>query len=119
MDRGGLMTEKRLAASAVLDAMSPMQIVELMNAEDRCVVDVVGLESANIALRRRDRHRGFSEPAVACFMSGLAPVAGSGVLDAAECPPTFRTDPCARTGYPRGRRAGDVQGAIRRRRPGR
>ena len=92
MDRGGLMTEKRLAASAALDAMSPMQIVELMNAEDRCAVDAVGRESADIA-RAVEIVTAAVRSGGRLFYVGAGTSGRLGVLDAAECPPTFRTDP--------------------------
>jgi N-acetylmuramic acid 6-phosphate etherase len=72
--------------------MSPRAIVSLMNREDRRVVDAVGRESARIATAvemivaafRRGGH---------LFFVGAGTSGRLGVLEAAECPPTFGTSP--------------------------
>ncbi len=92
IDRSHLPTEKRLAESMALDTMSIESAVALMNTQDALAVAAVGEERENLA------------KAVKLVVGGLA-VGGRliyfgagtsgrlGVLDAAECPPTFRTDP--------------------------
>lgn len=74
-----------------LDAMSTEEAVALMNAQDRRAVDAVAAERANIAraveivadaLRRGGR----------LIYFGAGTSGRLGVLDASECPPTFRTD---------------------------
>ncbi|NUO63210.1 MAG: N-acetylmuramic acid 6-phosphate etherase [Gemmatimonadaceae bacterium] len=81
-------TEHRNPRSADIDLASPLQIVELINAEDRTVADAVASQKERIA----------EAVAIAedCFRRGGRLVyAGAGtsgrlgVLDASECPPTF------------------------------
>ena len=86
------LTEQRNAASKNLDRMTAREIVRLMNREDRKVAAAVGRELPAIAR------------AVGAIVSGIRKGgrliyvgAGSsgrmGVLDAAECPPTFGISP--------------------------
>jgi len=91
-DRSHLLTEQRLAESMGLDRMSIREALALMNAQDRVAVEAVGRERENIAQA--------TELVVAAFRGGGRLIylgAGTsgrlGVLDASECPPTFRADP--------------------------
>ncbi len=91
-DLSALTTEASNPQTRDLDAMSVEDLLRVMNAEDRRVPDAVALQIPQIA-----RAVGF---AVAALRSGGRLVylgAGTsgrlGVLDAAECPPTFGTDP--------------------------
>jgi N-acetylmuramic acid 6-phosphate etherase len=86
------LTEQRNPRSSRIDQLSTIAVVDLINAEDRVVAAAVGEERAQIA-RAIDL-------VVECFGKGGRLIyigAGSsgrlGVLDAAEMPPTFRTDP--------------------------
>lgn len=85
-------TEHRNAASKNLDRMSTMQIVRLMNREDRKVAAAVSRELPAIA-------RAVDAIVKAISNGGRLIYAGAGssgrmaVLDAAECPPTFGTSP--------------------------
>jgi N-acetylmuramic acid 6-phosphate etherase len=92
IDRSGLLTEQRLADSARLDEMSIADAVRLMNQQDRAAVDAVSAESRNIVRAIElvvDRlQRGGRLIYIGAGTSGRL-----GVLDASECPPTFRTDP--------------------------
>jgi len=87
-----LTTEQSNPASASIDAMDSLSIVELMNREDARVVDAVRLIL----------------PQVACAIEAIVERIGMGgrliyigagtsgrlgVLDASECPPTFNTPP--------------------------
>jgi N-acetylmuramic acid 6-phosphate etherase len=87
-----LLTESRNPHSESIDALSPLEIVRLMNAEDAKVVEAVGAESESIARAiewAADRfRRGGRLIYVGAGTSGRL-----GVLDAAECPPTFSTPP--------------------------
>ena len=92
MDRANLLTERRLAESMTLDAMSPRQIVDLMHEQDQRAVAAVGQVRGEV-------EQGV-ELIVAAFRAGGRLIyvgAGTsgrlGVLDASECPPTFRSDP--------------------------
>jgi N-acetylmuramic acid 6-phosphate etherase len=91
-DRSHLLTELRLPESMNLDSMSIEQAVALMQAQDVRAVEAVATQ--------RDAISAASKLVVAALRSGgrlLYFGAGTsgrlGVLDAAECPPTFRTDP--------------------------
>lgn len=86
------LTEQRNPATADIDVASTDEIVELLNAEDRRAPEAVF--AARDALART------IDMVVAAFQSGGRLVyvgAGTsgrlGVLDAAECPPTFGTRP--------------------------
>jgi N-acetylmuramic acid 6-phosphate etherase len=88
----GLTTEGRNPRSLDLDRMDAGAILELINDEDRRVAEIVGGEIPYI--------RQAVDLVVDAFRSGgrlLYVGAGTsgrlGVLDAAECPPTFGSDP--------------------------
>lgn len=87
-----LLTESRNPRSEAIDTLSPFEIVELMNSEDSKVVDAVAAEAPKIAQAiewAADRlRRGGRLVYVGAGTSGRL-----GVLDAAECPPTFSTPP--------------------------
>jgi N-acetylmuramic acid 6-phosphate etherase len=81
-------TESRLAASKTLDRMTALEIVRLMNREDRRVAAAVGQVLPAIA-------RAVDAIVAAMRSGGRLIYVGAGssgrmaVLDAAECPPTF------------------------------
>jgi len=85
-------TEQRNATSRNLDRMTAMQIVRLMNREDRKVAAAVSRALAAIA-------RAADAIVKAIRNGGRLVYVGAGssgrmaVLDAAECPPTFGTSP--------------------------
>ena len=92
MDRSHLLTEQRLTESMNLDAMRISDAVALMNAQDAVAVAAVASQQTQITRA--------IEVVVAAFRAGGrlfyfgAGTSGRlGVLDASECPPTFRTDP--------------------------
>lgn len=87
-----LLTEQRNPRSADIDVMSAAELVDLLSAEDTTVPAAVA--------RERDGLRRAVEMVVERFRRGGRLIyvgAGTsgrlGVLDAAECPPTFGTDP--------------------------
>lgn len=91
-DRGSLLTEQRLEASMGLDALGTRQIVRLINEQDATVAQAVA--------RAGDAITAFVDAALAGIQRGGRLIyvgAGTsgrlGVLDAAECPPTFQTPP--------------------------
>jgi N-acetylmuramic acid 6-phosphate etherase len=90
--RGHLLTEQRHPGSADLDGMSIAAAFDLMNAEDRRIPAAVAKAKPAIikavALVSRAWRRGGRLIYVGAGTSGRL-----GVLDAAECPPTFRSDP--------------------------
>lgn len=87
-----LTTEARNPASENLDELSPRAIVELINSEDAQVAAAVRQESAHIAkavevIAHRLSHGG------RLIYIGAGTSGRLGILDAAECPPTFNSDP--------------------------
>jgi N-acetylmuramic acid 6-phosphate etherase len=87
-----LLTEERNPASASIDTLSPEDMLRVMNAEDRSVAGAVereipaiarAVEAVEEALRRGGR----------LFYIGAGTSGRLGVLDAAECPPTFGIPP--------------------------
>ena len=89
---GSALTEQRNPRSIDIDTMSASELVELINTEDEGVAAAVARESGRISeavLLVVDRlKRGGRLLYVGAGTSGRL-----GVLDAAECPPTFGTDP--------------------------
>lgn len=87
-----LQTEARNPASADLDALTPLQLVRLMNAEDARVAPAVAAHAEAIA-------RAIEVIAERLAAGGRLVYAGAGtsgrlgVLDATECPPTFNAAP--------------------------
>jgi N-acetylmuramic acid 6-phosphate etherase len=87
-----LLTEQPNPASEGIDALSPEAILRIINAEDRKVVEAVGLEIPHIAqavealVERLERGGRL-------FYVGAGTSGRLGVLDAAECPPTFNVPP--------------------------
>jgi N-acetylmuramic acid 6-phosphate etherase len=92
-DRAHLLTEQRLKESMELDSMSTEDAVAVMNAQDLRAVEAVIAERKHVA-------RAIDELIVPALRTGgrlLYFGAGTsgrlGVLDASECPPTYRADP--------------------------
>jgi N-acetylmuramic acid 6-phosphate etherase len=87
-----LTTESRNPASERIDSLSALEIVRLMNAEDATVAAAVGRESESIA-------RAVEIVAARLAAGGRLIYLGAGtsgrlgMLDAAECPPTFNSPP--------------------------
>ncbi|NJM78233.1 MAG: N-acetylmuramic acid 6-phosphate etherase, partial [Acaryochloridaceae cyanobacterium RU_4_10] len=91
-ERGHLLTEQVNPSSLHLDQLSPLKIVDLFNQEDAKVLAAIAgareslalaLEKTAAALRAGGR----------LFYIGAGTSGRLGVLDAAECPPTFCTPP--------------------------
>jgi len=89
---GHLLTEKINPRTLGLDKCSPLEVVELIIEEDRVIVDAIKKEKDNIAkavelivdnLKKGGR----------LFFIGAGTSGRLGVIEAAECPPTFGTDP--------------------------
>jgi len=91
-DLSNLTTEGRNPASGRIDSMSALQIVRLINAEDSRVAQAVGHQAEAIARAIEAiaaRLRGGGR----LIYLGAGTSGRLGVLDAAECPPTFNTPP--------------------------
>jgi N-acetylmuramic acid 6-phosphate etherase len=91
-DRSALLTEQRLPESMSLDSMSLADALELLSAQDQQAVAAVRTQHQAIAAVIEivaDRLGNGGR----LFYCGAGTSGRLGVLDAAECPPTFRTDP--------------------------
>ncbi len=87
-----LTTEQTNAASVAIDTLSSLEIVQLMNAEDRKIADAVSAVAQNIAIAV-DKIAEKMRVGGRLFYIGAGTSGRLGVLDASECPPTFNTDP--------------------------
>src|SRR5436309_4943543 len=87
-----LATERRNRASAALDRMDPVAIASLMNREDARAVRAVGRVRHAIA-RAVDAIVAALAAGGRLFFVGAGTSGRLGVLEAAECPPTFGTPP--------------------------
>lgn len=86
------LTEKANPRTSQIDELSAKEIVDLIAEEDKAVISAVAKEKENIAkaielvsesLQKNGR----------IFFVGAGTSGRLGVLEAAECPPTFGTDP--------------------------
>lgn len=87
-----LTTEARNPRSADLELLTPIELVRLMNAEDRLAVEAVATQADAIAQAIEliaDRLRKGGR----LIYVGAGTSGRLGVLDATECPPTFNTPP--------------------------
>jgi len=85
-------TERRNPRSADIDLASPLEIVDLMVAEDRGVADAVATQREAIARAIALVEGAFREGHRLLYV-GAGTSGRLGVLDASECPPTFGSDP--------------------------
>ena len=91
-DRGHLLTETRLPESLSLDAMSTHDAVHLMHTHDLRAVNAVGAIAADITKAVELVSTKLAAGGRLLYF-GAGTSGRLGVLDASECPPTFRTDP--------------------------
>jgi N-acetylmuramic acid 6-phosphate etherase len=91
-DRGHIDTEQRHDGTRMLDQCSVRECVLLINDADRQIADAVRASTDSITAFIEDlvpRMRGGGR----LIYIGAGTSGRLGVLDAAECPPTFQTDP--------------------------
>ena len=86
------LTEQRNPRSTEIDQLSTIEIVDLINAEDRMVAQAVGEEREQIA-RCVDLVVATFKQGGRLFYIGAGTSGRLGVLDASEMPPTYGTDP--------------------------
>ena len=86
------LTEQRNPRSRAIDQLSPAEIVALINAEDRTVAVAVAEQAANVARAMEMAHDAFCRGGRLIYV-GAGTSGRLGVLDAAEMPPTYGTDP--------------------------
>jgi N-acetylmuramic acid 6-phosphate etherase len=90
--RGHLLTEQVNPQSANLDQMSSLEIVEVFNQEDARTIAAIAAAKVPLAMAI-DRTADALRQGGRLFYIGAGTSGRLGVLDAAECPPTFCTPP--------------------------
>jgi N-acetylmuramic acid 6-phosphate etherase len=91
-DRGHLLTEQANPRSAELDALTLADAFDVMNAEDRRIADAVAAAKPQI-LAVIERVVASLQRGGRLIYVGAGTSGRLGVLDAAECPPTFLSNP--------------------------
>ncbi|GMR14374.1 MAG: N-acetylmuramic acid 6-phosphate etherase [Gemmatimonadota bacterium] len=91
------LTEQTNPKSAQIDGLSSIEIVDLVNTEDRMVAEAVSQERERIALAIDLVVEAFRTGGRLIYV-GAGTSGRLGVLDAAEMPPTFGTDPAMTQG---------------------
>ena len=91
-DRSHLLTERRLPASMTLDTMSTLEALGVFNAQDRVAVEAVEKIRSDVAAAVDLVVDALSRGGRLIYF-GAGTSGRLGVLDASECPPTFRSDP--------------------------
>jgi N-acetylmuramic acid 6-phosphate etherase len=86
------LTEQRNPSSQRIDELDALGIVDLVNAEDRMVAEAVGEEREAIAAALELAEAAFRTGGRLVYV-GAGTSGRLGVLDAAEMPPTYGTDP--------------------------
>jgi len=86
------LTEQRNPDTLGIDTLSPLEIVDVINREDRRVAEAVGAEREAIA-RAVALAEGAFRAGGRLIYVGAGTSGRLGVLDAAEMPPTYGTDP--------------------------
>ncbi|MBE9029706.1 N-acetylmuramic acid 6-phosphate etherase [filamentous cyanobacterium LEGE 11480] len=90
--RGHLLTEQVNPNSANLDQLSALEIVEVFNQEDAKTISAIAEAKADLA-EAIERSATSLRQGGRLFYIGAGTSGRLGVLDAAECPPTFCTPP--------------------------
>ena len=85
-------TERRNPRTASIDLATPLEIVDVINAEDRLVPEAVATQREQIAKAIELAERTFRAGG-RLFYVGAGTSGRLGVLDASEIPPTFGADP--------------------------
>ncbi len=92
MDRSQLLTEKRNPASQDIDTATSPEIVDIILSQDQTVCDAVEAERDSIASLIDVVSERFNNGG-RLFYVGAGTSGRLGVIDAAECPPTFGSPP--------------------------
>jgi N-acetylmuramic acid 6-phosphate etherase len=87
-----LTTEQLNSRSTNIDQLSTLEIIELMNDEDRTVADAVQAALPSIAKAINSIYQTLKNGG-RLFYIGAGTSGRIGILDASECPPTFCTPP--------------------------
>jgi len=91
-DRGHLLTEQNNPNSHNLDELSTLEMVDVFNKEDQRTVDAIAHARTHLAQAINLAAASMREGG-RLFYIGAGTSGRLGVLDAAECPPTFCTPP--------------------------
>jgi len=91
-DRGHLLTEQNNPNSQNLDELSTLEMVDVFNKEDQKTVDAIAAARTHLAQAINLAAASMREGG-RLFYIGAGTSGRLGVLDAAECPPTFCTPP--------------------------
>ncbi|GJM15164.1 MAG: N-acetylmuramic acid 6-phosphate etherase [Thermodesulfobacteriota bacterium] len=89
---GHLLTERINPRTLHLDKCSPLEVVELILEEDRVIVQAIEKEKHNIA-KAVELVTSKLKKGGRLFFIGAGTSGRLGVIEAAECPPTFGTNP--------------------------
>lgn len=92
VDLDKISTEQRNAASADIDKVSTLELVTIINNEDKKVPQAIAQILPQIALAV-DVIADRLQQGGRLFYMGSGTSGRLGILDAAECPPTYSTDP--------------------------
>lgn len=87
-----LTTESHNSNSTNIDKLSALEIVKIINEEDKKVAEAVEKELGNIACAVEKITDAFSKNARLIYV-GAGTSGRLGVVDASECPPTFGSNP--------------------------
>ena len=109
-NRSILTTEQRNPRSRNIDALSSLEIVDIINTEDSLVAGAVGKERKAISAAA-DLITGRFRRGGRLFYVGAGTSGRLGVLDASECPPTFGSSPSMVQGIIAGGRRALVRAA--------
>lgn len=85
-------TERRNPRTAAIDLATPLEIVDLINAEDRTVAEIVATQREPIARAMSIAEEAFRAGGRLIYV-GAGTSGRLGVLDASEIPPTFGAPP--------------------------
>jgi N-acetylmuramic acid 6-phosphate etherase len=91
-DSGRRLTERRNPRTEGIDLATPRQIVDLINAEDQQVAEAVAAAAPEMTRALELLEAAFRGGGRLVYV-GAGTSGRLGVLDAAECPPTFGTPP--------------------------
>ncbi|NMF83566.1 N-acetylmuramic acid 6-phosphate etherase [Nodosilinea sp. P-1105] len=91
-DRGHLLTEQANPRSAQLDQLSALELVDLFNQEDQRTLEAIAAARSSLAQAIEATTAALGQGG-RLFYVGAGTSGRLGVLDAAECPPTFCTPP--------------------------
>lgn len=92
-DRSKLLTEQRNPRTLDIDSKTTLEIIDIINTEDEAVISAVRKERENIAKAVELIVDAISKDSGRLIYVGAGTSGRLGILDSAECPPTFSTDP--------------------------